>query len=220
MFGDSFWQGINRDALTNRLFQVRYRRGKMVDCIIGLSGSVCAGKSTLANGWAYQFPMVTTVSLSSWLASLVTTETPLRDDYTMAAMMMAQEHGLHALAQMVLDVLPTLASRVVVVDGLRWVEQHQFLRRHATVPYVMLYVDAAVQVRWRRQQKRNRFPGDDVMDLQTFWKGERDSFTEATIPQLREHADLFVENVELEEAWLARGAQLLRDCLWMARLDS
>lgn len=191
----------------------------MVDCIIGLSGPVCAGKSMLAKEWARRFPFVETVSWSSWVQRWVTATEPLREDYTDAAMRMAQERGMHALAKMTLDVLPTLTSRVVVVDGLRWMEQHEHFRRHAPVPYVMLYVDATVFVRWQRQRGRARFPGDDTMDLQTFWRGERDSLTEALIPELRAHADLYVENGETEEAWFTRGEQLLRDCLWMARLD-
>lgn len=192
----------------------------MVECIIGLSGPVCAGKSTLAREWARQFPCVEVVSLSSWLQTLVTATEPLREDYTYAAMQMAEERGLHALAEMTLDALPQSTSRVMVVDGVRWVEQHEHLRRHAPVPYRMLYVDAAVFMRWQRQRERARFPGDDTMDLQTFWRGERESFTEALIPELREHADLYVENRETKATWLARGEQLLRDCLWMAGLDS
>src|SRR3989338_2976411 len=193
-------------------------QGNMVDVIIGLIGPVCAGKTTLARAWERQFDWVANDSWSARLQPWVKPAVPIREDYTSAAMAMVEERGMSALADIMLADKAKMSKRVAIADAPRWMEHIQCLR-HTSIPCVMVYVDAPVFVRWQRQRTRARFPGDAEMSLQAFWLAERNTFSEAFIPELRSHADLYVENVATESEWLERSEQLLRDCLWMVGLE-
>ncbi len=181
--------------------------------ILAIAGPVRAGKSTFCStvlGEEYQ-----NVVYSSWseiIARYVNVPTGAsltREDYTATAIHLWEERGLHAPADIFLNELDFSKGDIFIADGVRHPAQWERIRAYCngnrTVKPVLVYIDAPMDERWRRCRAVARFPEDIAVTLPGFWRRERDSITEAMIPELKPLASLVISNTKTLDAWKAES---------------
>lgn len=118
-------------------------------------------------------------------------ENPTREQYSEMVCEDCRTHGPEYLAQLFWERVQHL-NGLIVADGPRWLEHISFLRGVEQTVQVW-YLEAGVLVRWQRSRARARFPGDDVMSLETFLGMGMES-TEVDVPLLRARANRVLVN--------------------------
>ncbi|MEI7621685.1 MAG: AAA family ATPase [Candidatus Moraniibacteriota bacterium] len=83
------------------------------------------------------------------------------------------------------------ATDVVVVQGIRRIEDMAYLKQLANFKF--LYIDADMELRFERVSKRREKINDGTMSFEQF-KASHQYETEKTIPDLRNYADYVVDN--------------------------
>jgi dephospho-CoA kinase len=90
-------------------------------------------------------------------------------------------------------------SELIIVDGVRWLEDEQMVRE-LPVPSFILYVQAAPELRWQRMRQRNERPGEGELAWEDFLKQDS-APTEVNIEQIGSRADYQIDNNGTEEEY-------------------
>ena len=162
--------------------------------VVGISGKICAGKTTAAQllqrrGFAYtRFSLVIDDEIRS------RGEVPNRAIRQRVGTEIHANKGQRWLCERVLDRVPE--QQFIVIDGLRFPEDHAFFVERFGSQFVHLHLDAPEAIRQKRYSEGTR---DDL----SFGDADTQS-VEAEIDQLSGLATKVIENVgtinDLEDA--------------------
>lgn len=174
----------------------------MAKLIIGLTGEIAAGKSTVARiiqkefgGEAIKF----SGPLRDVLVRLGISET--RDNIQKLSEHLRAVFGQDLLSKVLFSDVQKLSSPVVFIDGVRRLTD---LDLFMTLPeFVFIYVDTPAELRYERLRGRNENPDDATKTREEFDR-EDSAEPELMIKGLKDHAHHVIENKgsreELEKA--------------------
>ncbi len=187
--------------------------------VIGIAGPVCAGKSTLARFIEKNVADSAAIGLSEYVKREVRLpwwrREPNRKDYANAAGRLTASGGPRAMVEMFLEDERLNGVQVAIADGIRLVEQHRYLAEHCD-EYVLLWMDAARDVRWRRSHYRGRFDEKNLSFIQ-FATRELTEGIEVLSWELRDHADLVFRNEGGYPELYESASRIVRDARWMTQ---
>lgn len=164
----------------------------MAKLILGLSGEIGSGKGTVAKyivetyqANSYRF----SDSLRDVMRRLYIEEN--RVNLRKVSLMLRENFGQDILSQVVVrDVIHDLAE-IVIVDGLRRVEEWDYLRE---IPeFRLLYIESDLEKRYERVVGRGENSDEHQKTFEEF-KRDMEGETEVRIRELKEKADFVVEN--------------------------
>jgi len=160
--------------------------------IIGLVGPIASGKGTvkkyLVEKYSAQDCRFSTI-LRDVLKRL--SIEPSRDNLINLSTILREQFGQDLLAKVIANDAKHLDGEIVVIDGVRRMEDVKYLRE---VPgFVLVAIDAHPEKRHTRLVVRNENTGDDKKTYEEFI-ADHSRETEATIPGVMKTADLIIDN--------------------------
>lgn len=152
--------------------------------IIGVSGEIAAGKTTIANYLSGRGFIASRYSMI--LADLLKEKgiLPNRDTLQKLGAEVHRDKGQRWLGKRVVEKVDD--KQFVVIDGIRFLEDISYLREVFGPAYFHIHVEASVEIRSKRMANK----GDENLTLQE----TRKSITEHEILYLKEKSDLVVQN--------------------------
>lgn len=136
--------------------------------IIGLSGTLAAGKDSIADilvkkGFSYY-------SCSDMLREECAKRgiESNRDNLIMVGKELRARQGYSVLAKRILEKIRSKKQKNAVVVSIRHPDEVNEFRRHRS--FEMIFVDAPIEMRYERIKKRNKRPQDKAMDNVSFDK--------------------------------------------------
>ncbi|HWQ99271.1 MAG TPA: AAA family ATPase [Candidatus Methylomirabilis sp.] len=173
----------------------------MPKLIIGLTGQLGSGKGYVASYLATRYGGII-VKFSSYLSKVldVMALDNSRDNLIKLSEAMRREYGEQALSYAVARDAVSSEAPVVVIDGIRRVEDLAALE---PLPhFVLIAVAASPEIRYGRITKRGEKTDETDLTWEEFQAQERRS-TELTVPTVMKRATIHIKNegtvAELEE---------------------
>jgi len=167
----------------------------MPQIVIGLSGRIGAGKTTVARRLADQYGFWH-ISISDLLKRLLIGRGithPTRDDFVCLAEELKALHGADCIARMVCDEIRSdPGAELIVLDGVRFLADNDVLNR-TILSYVHVHVHAGIFTRLDRIQRRKEKPGERGMTFTNLIHLDT-SVTEQDIEHLAGRTDLIIDN--------------------------
>ncbi len=132
---------------------------------------------------------------------------PTPENIRRVALQLREEEGPTAVAKRVVELLKTLNTCAVLVDGVRSLEEVKVLESYGKV--VVISIEAPFEVRLKRILKRGR--ADDVSEEEL---RKRDQMEIALgIEKVMARAEVVLENVSTMDAFTARAREVLSELL-------
>jgi len=164
----------------------------MPKLILGFVGQAGAGKGTAAKMIAENYGAVTfTFSdiLSRILDVLLLEHS--RDNLIKISMALRQAFGQDALSNTMEKQVAAAKSDIVIVDGIRRIEDIENLARSKA--FHLIEITARPEIRFERLKRRNEKPGESDMTWDDFLEMSQKE-TEKTIVEVAQNAELIIEN--------------------------
>lgn len=170
----------------------------MAKKIIGFAGEMVCGKTTAAQyliekygATSYRFSTILRdvadrLHLEHSRSNLATLSTILRENF-----------GQDLLAKAVAQDVAETDAEVIVIDGVRRLEDIRYLSEMPE--FALVYINADLNTRYERVTKRRENADDATKTLEEF-KEDNAAEAEREIPELKKHARLGIDNMgSLEE---------------------
>ncbi|MBL7058627.1 AAA family ATPase [Patescibacteria group bacterium] len=168
--------------------------------VIGLVGEIASGKGTVAN-----------YLISKYNAVSFRFSTPLRDVLTRMHVDISRENmqtlstnlrqcfGQDLLAKIIAKDVRQSSNNIIVVDGIRRMEDIKHLR--VLPEFKLVHVAADLEVRHSRIILRGENEDDNTKTLEQF-KKDHEAETELEIPKVAVNADILIDNnITVEELY-------------------
>ncbi|HEX8974232.1 MAG TPA: AAA family ATPase [Patescibacteria group bacterium] len=164
----------------------------MAKLILGIAGEMGSGKEAISKhlvntygAHSHNFSQI----LSDILERLYLEKT--RENLTPLSFALRKNFGEDILAKVMYHDSVEDTADIVVVQGIRRIEDMTFLRQ---VPeFKFAFVDADMKLRYERVSERREKANDGLMTFDQF-KASHQYETELTIPDLRNYADYVLDN--------------------------
>lgn len=174
---------------------------------IGLTGYPGAGKTLLASEAVRRGIPVLNMGDVVREEALRRGLQPTRENMTLLMWKLRSEEGPLAVAKRVLEKSRSFEQNVIVIDGLRTVDEMVFFRENFR-KFILVVVDAPREERFKRLSKRGR--SDDPKDIKEL--EYRDSVEEALgLKELLKRGDVVIMNDGPPENALREFRRLLED---------
>lgn len=164
----------------------------MAKLILGLSGEIGSGKGTVAKyivetyqASSYRF----SDSLRDVMRRLYIEEN--RVNLRKVSLMLRENFGQDILSQVIVQDVTHDSAEVVVVDGIRRVEEWEYLRK--IQEFRLLYIESDLEKRYERVAGRGENSDEHQKTFEEF-KRDMEGETEVRIRELKEKANFVVEN--------------------------
>jgi dephospho-CoA kinase len=164
----------------------------MAKLILGIAGEMGSGKEAVSrhlvntyNADARNFSQI----LNDILTRLHLDIT--RENQAPLSLVLRKTFGEDILAKVMYHDSVEDASDIVVIQGIRRVEDMAFLKQLPNFKF--LFINADMDVRYERVSKRREKANDGTMTFEQFEKSHQYE-TEQTIPDLRNYADFVLDN--------------------------
>lgn len=164
----------------------------MAKLILGIAGEMGSGKEAVSrhlvntyNADARNFSQI----LSDILSRLYLENT--RENLAPLSLILRKAFGEDILAKAMYHDSVEDKADIVVIQGIRRVEDMSFLRQLPNFKF--LYIEADMDVRYERVCKRREKANDGMMTFEQFEKSHQYE-TEQTIPDLKNYADFVLDN--------------------------
>lgn len=180
----------------------------MPKLIIGLVGQAGCGKGTVADYLKdhYQAGYVRFSAILGTILSALGREKS-REEFIRASELLRKEYGedvfSHAVAQQAL----TSDAEIVVVDGIRRLED--IVALEPLPHFKLLAITAPAELRFERMKKRGEKSTESNMTWEQFLK-EEDAPTERTIPSVMERASHTLDNAGTQEELMTKVVELFK----------
>jgi dephospho-CoA kinase len=164
----------------------------MPKLIIGFVGQAGSGKGTAANILHEKYGAVV-FTFSSILTDILNRLflPSTRDNLINMSMTLRQGFGQNILAKAMSRQIESSSSEIVVVDGIRRVDDIEDLKLNPNFKFIEIAVDP--KTRFERLKKRNQKPGESEMTWEEFLAvGQKE--TEMTIAKVAEQAPIKLNN--------------------------
>ncbi|MEI6420386.1 MAG: AAA family ATPase [bacterium] len=177
--------------------------------IIGLVGPIASGKGTvkkyLVEKYGAQDCRFSTILRD--VLNRLSLETS-RDNLIKVSTILREQFGQDLLAKVIANDAKHFTGDLVVIDGVRRMEDVKYLRE---VPgFVLVAIDAHPERRHSRLINRNENAGDDKKTYEEF-VADHSRETEATIPGVMKTADLTIDNSGTMEELYAQVDKIVAD---------
>ena len=114
-----------------------------------------------------------------------------RENFAPLSLMLRKTFGEDVLAKAMYHDSVDDSADIVVVQGIRRIEDMAFLKQLPNFKFI--FIDADMELRFKRVCHRKEKANDDSMSFEQF-KASHQYETETTIPDLRNYADFMVDN--------------------------
>jgi len=160
--------------------------------IIGLTGKIACGKGTIKNYLMekYEADDYRFSTILRDVAKRLDIETTRQNLQTMSQAL-RQAFGEDTLAKAMIRDLQNSQAKLIVVDGIRRMQDIIFLREMEG--FKLWQVIAAEDIRYKRVVSRNENPGDAEKTLEEFLQDEKGE-AEKEIPNVMSHSDYTIDN--------------------------
>ena len=168
----------------------------MSKLVIGLAGSIGAGKGTAAAYLVRKYGADMFI-FSSPLRNILKTLyiEPSRTELQKLSKALREVYGSGILSQVAIRAIEESEHRIVVIDGVRRISDLDGIRENPN--FKLLYIDADVQTRYERILSRAQNSWDSEKTFEQFLV-EEDGETEVSIRTLKPYASCLVENNKTE----------------------
>src|SRR3989344_2822264 len=83
-------------------------------------------------------------------------------------------------------------SHIIIIEGIRRLVDIDMFMKDRSIPFFLVYAEAASKVRYARHKFRNEKPGDDLLTYEEFLElGQQEAAQQILL--LRSHADLIID---------------------------
>lgn len=164
----------------------------MPKLIIGFVGQAGSGKGTAANLLHEKYG-ATVFTFSSILTDILNRLflPSSRDNLVNMSITLRQGFGQNILAKAMSRQIENSTSDIVVVDGIRRIDDIEDLKSNPNFHFIEIVVDP--KIRFERLKKRNQKPGEAEMSWEDFLAvGQKE--TELTIAKVAEQANIKLDN--------------------------
>jgi len=164
----------------------------MSKLIIGLVGPIASGKGTVKEYIVNKYK-AEDCRFSSILRDVLKRLSLEinRDNMINLSTILRQSFGQDLLAKVISQDVKNMNTDVVVVDGVRRVDDVKYLKD--LEGFVLLGIDAEPSIRYKRLVIRNENVGDDKKTYEEFL-ADHNKETELTIPPIMKTANLIIDN--------------------------
>jgi dephospho-CoA kinase len=180
----------------------------MTRLILGFTGEMASGKGTCA-AYLKERYHAETFRFSSALFD-VAHRMHLKDDrdtLQKISTWFRKEFGEDTLAKVMFEDAKSASADLVVIDGVRRLEDVKYLR--ALPEFVLVYLDAPMRVRYERMVLRGEKADDTTKTFEEFEKDhQRES--ELEIPKLREFSREILDNGGTKDELFARLDEIVK----------
>lgn len=161
--------------------------------VIALTGEKLAGKGTVA-AYLHERYQARVLRFSQTLSDILTTlhQPNTRENLVQLGSNLRKIFGDDILAQVVKEDILTSPHDWWVVDGMRYISEHEILSE--VVDYYLLNITAPLEMRWRRTRQRSEKTDETEMSLAEFTKREQD-VTERQIAPVQAKASQTINNI-------------------------
>ncbi|MEM2240356.1 MAG: AAA family ATPase [Candidatus Bathyarchaeia archaeon] len=188
-------------------------RLKIDKVCIGLAGYPGSGKTLLASEAVKRGIPVLNMGDVVREEALRRGLQPTRENMTLLMWRLRSEEGPLAVAKRILEKSRCFREHMIVVDGLRTIDEMSFFRENFK-KFILVVVDASKEERFKRLSKRGR--SDDPKDIQDL--EDRDRAEDALgLSELLKKGDKIILNEGPPEKALEEFKRILED---VARLNS
>jgi dephospho-CoA kinase len=159
--------------------------------VIGLSGRIGAGKTTIAKRMAFWYGFWN-ISVSGLLKRILVSRgvrSPVRSDYENLVRELKSFHGNDCIARLMMDEIRSdPGAPLIVLDGIRYFDDNDLLARELP-SYVQVHVHTDIALRHARIRARGEKPGESLLTTselidQDLLPGERESDRLAALTNL------------------------------------
>jgi dephospho-CoA kinase len=164
----------------------------MAKLILGVAGEMGSGKEAvsryLVNNYqasAHNFSDILKDILNRLHLEIT------RENFSPLSLMLRKTFGEDILAKAMYHDSVNDEADIVVVQGIRRIEDMAFLKQLPNFKFI--FIDAEMDVRFKLVSSRNEKANDGTMTFEQF-KASHSYETETTIPDLRNYADLVIDN--------------------------
>jgi dephospho-CoA kinase len=164
----------------------------MAKIIIGLAGEMASGKGTVAQ-YLVAEKKASTHRFSTMLRDVLDRLhlAQSRDNLQKLSFIIRDTYGQDALAHVMAEDVKKDSAEVIVVDGVRRMDDIVFLKQ---IPeFKLVYIDVDIKTRYERIIKRSENPDDHDKTFEQF-EAESKADAELQIAGLKEYADVMLDN--------------------------
>ncbi|MFA6184352.1 MAG: AAA family ATPase [Parcubacteria group bacterium] len=164
----------------------------MEKIIIGLVGEIASGKGTVVKYLTEKYG-ASNHRFSTMLRDILDRLhiKHSRETLQQASSMLRNTYGENILAKVMAGDTKEDKNKIVVIDGIRRVEDIEFLKKNPD--FKLVFVDVSLEKRYERIVKREENSDDKNKTLKDF-KFDAQREAELTIAGLREQADVILDN--------------------------
>jgi dephospho-CoA kinase len=164
----------------------------MAKIIFGLVGPIACGKETVKKYLEIKYNAQSSRFSTILRDVLNRISVPLsRENVQKVSTVLRKCFGEDILAKTIAIDVEKFKNDVVVVDGVRRIEDIKYLRKFPN--FKLLAINAEPEIRWQRLIKRNENVGDDKKTYKEFLKDHKYE-TELNIPKIMKRAKLKIDN--------------------------
>lgn len=164
----------------------------MAKIILGFAGLIACGKGTV-NKYLVAKHQAKDFRFSSMLRDVLDRLylPQSRENMQHLSIILRQTFGQDLLAKVMAKDIAKNEGRLVVIDGIRRLEDLKYLRKMPNFKLISLEMDA--KLRYERLKIRGENPGDKTKTWEQFLH-DHEVETEATIPEVMKQADVIIDN--------------------------
>lgn len=176
--------------------------------IIGLTGSLAAGKGTTAKYLVEKYK-AQTVKFSDPLRDILKRiyQDPTRESMSELAVYIRSKFGQDILIQTLLHDIEQKGEGIFVLDGLRYPQEFEVLSRRQD--FHLWALDTTMETRYQRIIKRDENASDKDLTFEQF-KAQHELQTEQYTPELMKKAEVTIDNNGTVEQLYTRVDELIK----------
>lgn len=181
--------------------------------IIGIVGPIGSGKGVLSRYFEEHFNavIISAPVLLKEILGLINIPTT-RPNLQECAEFICETYGPHVLHAALLKRYVTPETKLVVIDGVRYVAQVDYYRSLPDTKFILLAVDAPPEVCYKRACQRNQYPGEGVVSFEQFQMICHHP-VESQVPYLMRIADFRIDSTGTKEALVEAARALMGQIL-------